>query len=319
VTLGRVLARRAVLSLVTLWLLSVMVFLAGQLLPGDVARAILGPLADASAVANLAHQLGIDRPLAVQYWDWIRAFVVGDMGRSYVYRAPVSSFILPALGYSLKLGAVASVLVVPSSIAAGVWSARHAGRPVDRALNLIGLWTTILPEFVTGIVLIIVFGIWLKVLPISASWPPGAGPLTQVHYLLLPALPLVIALFGYLARMARAGTIAALAADYTRTAVLKGLMPRAVLWRHVLRNALLPTITVTATQMGYLLGGLVVVETLFRYPGIGGLMYAAARDKDFPMLEASVLVVGVIYTIAAVLADLLHALLNPRLRSGAAT
>jgi len=318
VTIGRILAKRAALSLITLWLLSAMVFAGGQLLPGDVARAILGPLADAHAVANLDRQLGLDRPLLIQYWDWISHFAMGNMGQSYSYRAPVAPFVLAALGYSVKLGALAFVLVVPLSIAGGVWSALHAGRLIDRIIGIIGLSATILPEFVTGIVLIMIFGIWLKILPISANWPPGAALPTQIYYLLLPSLPLVLVLFGYLARMARAGTLEALAADYTRTAVLKGLKPRAVLWRHVLRNALLPTITVTATQMGYLMGGLVVVETLFRYPGIGGLIYAAARDKDFPMLEGGVLTVGVIYTLAGLIADVSHALLNPRIRFGAA-
>ena len=317
-TIGRILAKRAALSLITLWLLSAMVFAGGQLLPGDVARAILGPLADAHAVANLDRQLGLDRPLLIQYWDWISHFAMGNMGQSYSYRAPVAPFVLAALGYSVKLGTVAFVLVVPLSIAGGVWSALHAGRLIDRIIGIIGLSATILPEFVTGIVLIMIFGIWLKILPISANWPPGAALPTQIYYLLLPSLPLVLVLFGYLARMARAGTLEALAADYTRTAVLKGLKPRAVLWRHVLRNALLPTITVTATQMGYLMGGLVVVETLFRYPGIGGLIYAAARDKDFPMLEGGVLTVGVIYTLAGLVADVAHALLNPRIRFGAA-
>jgi peptide/nickel transport system permease protein len=295
-----------------------MVFAGGQLLPGDVARAILGPLADARAVANLDRQLGLDRPLLIQYWDWVSHFVTGDMGQSYAYRASVAPFVLAALAYSMKLGAVAFVLVVPLSISAGVWSALHAGRPIDRIIGLVALSATVLPEFVTGIVLIMIFGIWLKVLPLTANWPPGAGLPTQIYYLLLPSLPLVLVLFGYLARMARAGTVEALAADYTRTAVLKGLTPRTVLWHHVLRNALLPTITVTATQLGYLMGGLVVVEILFRYPGIGSLIYDAARDKDFPMLEGGVLTVGVIYTVAGLLADVLHALLNPRIRFGAA-
>jgi peptide/nickel transport system permease protein len=317
-TVCETLAKRAALSLITLWLLSVLVFAAGQLLPGDVARAILGPLADARAVANLDHQLGLDRPLLVQYWDWITHFATGDMGQSYAYRAPVAPFVLAALEYSLKLGTVAFVLVVPLSIAGVVWSALHAGRLIDRIINLIGLSATVLPEFVTGIVLIMIFGIWLKVLPTTANWPPGAALPTQIRYLLLPSLPLVLVLFGYLARMARAGTVEALAADYTRTAVLKGLSARAVLWRHVLRNALLPTITVTATQLGYLMGGLVVVETLFRYPGIGGLIYGAARDRDFPMLEGGVLTVGLIYTLAGLMADISHALLNPRLRLGEA-
>jgi peptide/nickel transport system permease protein len=318
VTIGGIVVKRAALSLVTLWLLSAMVFAGGQLLPGDVARAILGPLADARAVANLDRQLGLDRPLLIQYWDWVSHFVTGDMGQSYAYRASVAPFVLAALAYSMKLGAVAFVLVVPLSISAGVWSALHAGRPIDRIIGLVALSATVLPEFVTGIVLIMIFGIWLKVLPLTANWPPGAGLPTQIYYLLLPSLPLVLVLFGYLARMARAGTVEALAADYTRTAVLKGLTPRTVLWHHVLRNALLPTITVTATQLGYLMGGLVVVEILFRYPGIGSLIYDAARDKDFPMLEGGVLTVGVIYTVAGLLADVLHALLNPRIRFGAA-
>ncbi|MBV9701806.1 MAG: ABC transporter permease, partial [Methylobacteriaceae bacterium] len=170
----------------------------------------------------------------------------------------------------------------------------------------------------SGIVLILIFGVWLRVLPINANWPPDTGPLTQVYYLLLPSLPLFLVLFGYIARMARAGTVEALDADYTRTAVLKGLPPRTVLWRHVLRNALLPTITVIATQVGYLIGGLVVVEVLFHYQGIGSLIYVAARSKDFPTLEAGVLTVGIIYTVATLAADVFTSMLNPRVRLGAA-
>jgi peptide/nickel transport system permease protein len=166
-------------------------------------------------------------------------------------------------------------------------------------------------------VLILIFGVWLKWLPISASWPEGAGLLTQIYYLLLPSMPLFLVLFGYIARMARAGTIEALDADYTRTAVLKGLPWHVVLWHHVLRNSLLPTITVVATQVGYLIGGLVVVEVLFHYQGIGGLIYTAARGKDFPMLEAGILTIGIIYTVATFAADLLYSALNPRIHFGA--
>jgi peptide/nickel transport system permease protein len=306
-----------VLSLITLWLLSVIVFLGGQLLPGDVGRAILGPLADERAVAALNHQLGADRPLLVQYWDWISRFVQGDMSMSYTFRQPVAPFVGTALLNSLKLGAVAFVLVVPLGIFGGIWAALHVGRPIDRIVSLAGLSATVVPEFVSGIVLILLFGVWLNLLPISATWPPGSGPLTQVYYLLLPSVPLILVLFGYIARMARAGTVEALDADYTRTAVLKGLPRRVVLWRHVLRNALLPTISVIATQTGYLIGGLVVVETLFHYQGIGGLIYAAARGKDFPMLEAGVLTIGIVFTVATLTADLLYSVLNPRIRLGA--
>jgi peptide/nickel transport system permease protein len=315
--LGRIIVKRLLLSLVTLWLLSVLVFAGGQLLPGDVGRAILGPLADADAVANLNHQLGVDRPLLVQCWDWISHFVTGDMSMSYTNRSPVAPFIAAALVNSLKLGAVAFLLVVPVSIFGGVWAALHVGRPLDRLITVAGLSATVLPEFVTGIVLILIFGIWLDWLPISASWPEGAGPFTQIYHLLLPSMPLFLVLFGYIARMARAGTIEALDADYTRTAVLKGLPWHVVLWNHVLRNSLLPTITVVATQVGYLIGGLVVVEVLFHYQGIGGLIYTAARGKDFPMLEAGILTIGIIYTVATLAADLLYSALNPRIHFGA--
>jgi peptide/nickel transport system permease protein len=217
---------------------------------------------------------------------------------------------------SLKLALVAFVLVVPLSIFGGVWAALHVGKPIDRIITIFGLSTTVLPEFVSGIVLILIFAVWLQWLPISASWPDGAGIFTQIYYLILPSIPLVLVLFGYIARMARAGTVEALDSDYTRTAVLKGLPFPVVIWRHVLRNALLPTITVIATQTGYLIGGLVVVETLFHYQGIGGLIYTAAKSKDFPMLQAGVLSVGIVYMVATLTADILYSILNPRIRYG---
>jgi peptide/nickel transport system permease protein len=204
--------------------------------------------------------------------------------------------------------------VVPLGIAGGVWSAMHAGRWLDRTISIAGLSATVVPEFVSSIVLILVFGVWLRWLPIEAAYAPDAGPLEQLRHLILPVLPLVLVFFGYIARMARAGTVEALDADYTRTAILKGLPRHTVIWRHVLRNALLPTITVAATQLGYMIGGLVVVETLFHYQGIGSLIYNAAKAKDFPMLEAGVLTIGVVYTVANLVADALHVLLNPRLR-----
>ena len=182
-------------------------------------------------------------------------------------------------------------------------------------LVLLGQSLGVVPEFISSIVLILVFGVWLRWLPMSADWPEGTPPLAQIRYLILPSLPLVLVFFGYIARVARVGTIEALDADYTRTAILKGLSMPAVMRRHVLRNALLPTITVTASLLGYLAGGLVVIETMFHYRGIGALIYTAARAKDFPMLEAGVLTVGAVYAIASVVADLVSAALNPRLRT----
>ena len=309
-------ANRLAMAALTLLLLSVLVFFGGQVLPGDIGRALLGPFADPRAVEALNRELGVDQPLLAQYLKWIGGLLRGDLGMSYAFRTPVAPFVMTALGNSLKLAALAFVMVVPLAILAGIFAALREGRPADRIITTLGLSFSVMPEFVSGIVLILVFGIWLRWLPIAATWPEGAGPLTQVRHLLLPAMPLFLVLFGYIARMARAGTIEALGSDYTRTAVLKGLPWRTVIWRHVLRNALLPTITVVATQSGYLIGGLVVVETLFRYQGIGSLIYTAAKAKDFPMLQAGVLMVGGVFIVATLLADILSTLLNPRLRRG---
>ncbi|MGC9271559.1 ABC transporter permease [Acidiphilium sp.] len=313
--LAGMLAQRLGLALITLWLLSMVVFAGAQLLPGNVGRAILGPLASPVAVAALNHQLGTDLPIPIQYWRWISNFVTGNMGISYTYRTPVAPFVLAALLNSLKLAAVAFVIVVPLSIAGGVYAAMHARTWIDKTISIAGLSMTVIPEFVSSIILILILGIWLRWLPITATAPHGAGPLEQIDHLILPALPLVFILFGYIARMARAGTIDALDADYTRTAILKGLRPGIVIRRHVLRNALLPTITVVATQVGYLVGGLVIVETLFRYQGIGSLILTAARAKDFPMLEAGILTIGIVYVLVTMLADIALVLLNPRLRN----
>ncbi|HEY1343722.1 MAG TPA: ABC transporter permease [Streptosporangiaceae bacterium] len=306
--------KRLGLALLTLVLLSLIIFFAGSVLPGNPGRAILGPFASQHAVDALNQTLGVNRPLIAQYWSWATGILHGDLGISYQYRLPVSTFLFPALGRSLKLAILAFVILVPLAILGGVLAALYRGRFVDRSISVTGLSLTSIPEFVSGIVLIVVFAIGLKWFPVTATPPPGTSPLVQLRYLILPAIPLVLVLFGYIARMARAGTIEALDSDYVRTAVLKGLPRSTVIWRHVLRNSLLPTITVIATQCGYLIGGLVIVETLFNYPGLGRLIVTAATNKDFPMLEAGILVIGIVYLGATLIADILYTILNPRIR-----
>jgi peptide/nickel transport system permease protein len=308
----RFILKRIGLGLITLWILSVLVFFAAQVLPGDPARAILGPLASASAVKALSHQLGTDRPVITQYWHWIGHFVTGHFGTSYQYQAPIGPLLGSAAVNSLKLAAVAFVIVVPLGILGGVVAALNVGKPIDRVISVFGLSATVIPEIVSGIILILIFGIGLNVLPIQASG--GHGFFGTIYHLIMPAIPLTLILFGYIQQMARAGTVEALASDYARTATLKGLPRGVMIRRHILRNSLLPTITVIATQTGYLIGGLVLVEYLFHYNGIGTLLYNAANSKDFPMLEAGVLVIGAAYMIATLVADVIYSLLNPRIR-----
>jgi peptide/nickel transport system permease protein len=294
--------------------LSVIVFAAAQLLPGNIGRNVLGGFASQADVDRLNHELGVDRPLLVQYVDWITKLLHGNLGMSLEYKVPVSSLLGPALFNSLKLAAVAFCLVVPISIVGGVVAALRRGRLTDRIITVTGLSLTAVPEFISAILLILIFGVLLNWLPVTAAAPADSDPLTQIRYLLLPAMALVMVLFGYIARMARAGTIEALESDYARTAYLKGLDTRTVIGRHVLRNSLLPTIAVIATQMGYLIGGLVVIEKLFNYNGIGQRIYTAALNKDFTMLQSGVLLVGLVYLIATLTADILYSLLNPRIR-----
>jgi peptide/nickel transport system permease protein len=316
--MARFLLRRLLLALVTLVLLSVIVFLIAHVLPGDVGRRILGPFADARAVQALDHELGVDRPLPAQYFSWLGGALRGDLGNSLAYRAPVSQLLGPALVNSLKLGAVAFVIVVPLGILGGIVASLNRGKFLDRFITVTSLSASAVPEFATGIALILLFGIILRLFPITATAPPGSGPLTTIYYLILPSLPLVLILFGYIARITRAGMNDALDADYTRTAYLKGLSRATVIRRHVLRNALLPTIAVVATQAGYLISGLVAIEFLFNYNGIGQLIFSAARQKDFPLLQSAVMVVGIIYLIATLLADIMYSLINPRIRYGSA-
>ena len=311
-------AKRVGLALITLVLLSMIVFAAAQLLPGDLGRSVLGRDATEEAVAAYNHEHGTDRPVVVQYLDWAGGAVRGDFGTSLVPpEPPVWEVLEPALLNSLKLAIYAFLLVVPFGILGGVVSGLRAGKATDRGITVVGLSLAVVPEFVTGLVLILVLSIWAGWLPVTAQWEPGAGPLTQIKHLTLPAIALTLVLFGYVARISRAGVVEALDADYTRTAYLKGLPRKTVIRRHVLRNALLPTIAVIATQVGYLLGGLVAIELLFNYRGVGLTILEAATLKDYTLLTAGVLIIGFTYLVVTLVADVLSALLNPRIRFGA--
>lgn len=294
-----------------------MIFFAAQVLPGDVARRILGPFADQASVDALSRRLGTDRSLFAQYWDWISSFVTGDLGES-IRNRPVSDVLGNAIVASGKLALLAFLIVVPLAIVGGVVAAMNEGSFRDRLISVGGLSATAIPEFVWAVFFILIFALGLGLFPTTAQPPGGAGIFTQLEYLLLPALCLVCVLFGYIARMARAGTIEALEADYTRTAILKGMPRRTVIGRHVLRNSLLPTIAVVATQAGYLIGGLVIIEVIFNYQGLGQALFRAATGKDIPVLQSGVLLIGIVYLVATLIADMLYSVLNPRVRLGAA-
>jgi peptide/nickel transport system permease protein len=313
---ARFLARRLGLMLLTLWLMSILVFVITMLLPGDVAYTILGQSATPEQAAALRRQLGLDHPPLVLYLRWITGFVTGNWGDSHSLQVPISSVLPNRLFNSLVLAGFSLIVIVPLSIAFGTLAALRRDRFTDRAISVTGLSLMAMPEFVTGIVLLTVFGVWLKWLP-TASVAAGANPLTTPQYVVLPVLTLSLVFFGYVSRMMRASTIAVLDSAYVRTATLKGLPWRHVLVRHVLRNALVPTITVVMSSIGYLIGGLVIVESLFGYPGLGSLLLYAGLHHDVPLLEACAMIVAVTYMGGNLIADLLYAWLNPQIRYGA--
>ncbi len=310
--MARYLLKRLAQSVVTLWILATIVFLIVNVLPGDVGRQVLGPFASKESVAAFNERLGTDRPLLEQYATAMTNLVTLDFGTSFKSLAPVTEVLGGALFRSFKLAFLALAITVPIGIAAGRFAARRKDSLADRAIVMTGLASSSIPEFVTATILLSVFCVHWRLFAVFANPPPGTGPIEQLRYLLMPALAMAIVYFGYIARMTRAGVINALASDYTRTATMKGLPMKKVMSRHVMRNAMGPTISVVGVQIGYLFGGIVGVEKVFNYNGIGTTMINAIVDKDIPVLQAAVLLVGIVYMFATLVADLLIAWLNPR-------
>jgi peptide/nickel transport system permease protein len=310
----RWLLRRLVLSLITLWLLATLVFIITNILPNDIGRTILGPFAPQESVDALNARLGTDDPLIEQYARAMKSLVTLDWGNSFQSGKPVTGLIIAAISRSGILAAYALVLTIPIAILAGLFAGRRRDRPSDRAIVLFGLTFSSIPEFVIGTILVVVLGVQFKLLPVLATPPAAASILDLARFLLMPALAMALVYFGYIARMTRAGTIEVLESDYIRTATMKGLTTAQTIRRHVLRNALVPTVAVIGVQIGYLFGGIIGVEKIFNYNGMGQMMLFAAQRKDIPVLTAGVIVIGIVYMVATLTADLIIAWMNPRVR-----
>jgi peptide/nickel transport system permease protein len=309
----RYVLRRLALSIITLFLIILIVFLIASVFPSDVGRRLSGPFAPQEQVDLANERLGTNDPLIEQFGRLVKGVATFDYGDSYAQNRPVSEVIGQALWRSIKLAAYALVLTIPLSIMAGIFAARRQGKVADRLVVTLGLASSSIPEFVSCVIIQALIGVKLGWFHVIGKAPEGAGILTQLSYLTLPALALVIVYFGYIARMTRAGVIRALDSDFTRTATMKGLSNGQVMRRHVLRNGLQPAVSVIGVQIGYVLGSLVVIEKIFNYPGLG-LTIANAASKDPPVLVAGVLVVATVYMLATLAADLVLAWMNPRAR-----
>jgi peptide/nickel transport system permease protein len=310
------LIRRISFIILTLLLASIIIFSVTQLLPGDVAGIILGQFATEQAIINLREELGLNRPLHIQYLDWAGNFIRGDWGNSLTSRLPVRPMVMQRLGNSAMLAGLALLIYVPLGIFFGVIAALKRDKWPDQLISGVSMAFVGLPEFVSGLLLITFLAIGTGWFPANSSIDVESTFAEALPYLILPAITVSLTGLGYIARMTRSGTIDVLRTDYIRAADLKGLPARQVLIKHVLRNSLLPTVTVVAMGIGWLLGGLIVTEAVYGYPGLGRLIVYGIQRQDLPLIQASSMIVVGIFSLSNLAADILYGFLNPRIRVG---
>ena len=309
--------RRVLLGVLVLFLVSVVVFAATQALPGDPALAILGRSATPQSLAALRRQLHLDQPVLSQYWSWITGIFRGNLGNSLAAQGvPVTTLLAPKLVNSGVLVLLSALVSIPLSIAIGSWAALRREKPFDTVSSNLLLVMAALPEFVVALVLVILFATTVfNVLPAVSTVPPGSRPWDNWSGLVLPCLTLVIAVAPYVGRIMRASMIEVLESDYVEMARLKGLPERTVLVRHALPNALGPVFQVIALNLAYLAGGIVVIEYVFNYSGIGGALQEAVYNHDLPVVQALAMLIAALYVVLNLMADIATILVTPRLRT----
>lgn len=308
--------RRLLLGILVVLLVSIVVFAATQALPGDPARAILGRSATPESLAALRSQLHLDRPALSQYAAFLTGLLHGDLGTSLAAQQPVSQVLGDRLINSGVLVALAAVVSIPLSIALGVYGALRRDRPFDVGSGLVLMVLASLPEFVVAVILVILFATTVtSVLPAISSIAPGGHPWDDVSALVLPIATLTIAVTPYVARVMRASMVEVLESDYVEMARLKGLPERVVLVRHALPNALGPTLQVIAINLAYLAGGVIVVEYVFNFPGVGSALQDAVVNHDLPVVQALAMLIAAVYVVLNLLADIATILVTPRLRT----
>jgi peptide/nickel transport system permease protein len=314
--MSRYILRRIGFLALTLLLTSLIIFIVTQSLPGDVARVVLGREAGEEQLEAFREEFGLNDPLPVQYLNWLADFVRGDWGRSLSTRSEIFPVVMTRLRNSMMLATLTMLIGVPLSIFLGVIAGLNENKMADNTISIGSLSVVGLPEFVTGIILIEIFARRLGLLPANSSISIDATFRDAFPMLILPAITATLVLLAYIARLTRAGVVEELKKPYVRTATLKGIPQVAVTFKHVLRNALMPTITVIAISFGWLIGGLIVIENVFNYPGLGRLLVFAIDRRDLPLLQAVTMVIVLGFALANLAADLIYAYLDPRIRLG---
>ena len=314
--MGFYVAKRVATIGVILVIISGLIFVITQALPGNVARMIAGQFATPDVIKAIEAKLGLNDPLLTQYWRWASGILSGDLGQSLIMERPIGPMLRDALANSALLTTMSIVLVTVLGVSLGVVAAVKHNSTLDHGISVFTLLGISVPDFFWGIVLILVFAGYLHWLPSGGVGNLSAGWGAWASHLVLPAATLTSALIAHVSRMTRSSMLETLRSPYVLFARAKGVPERVVLMRHALRNALLPTITVLAIDVGLLIGGVVVVETVFSYPGLGRLLIFAIERHDLPLIQASILVIAAIYCFANLLADLLYAYFNPKIRYG---
>jgi peptide/nickel transport system permease protein len=312
----KLIAKRVMLAFVTLVLVSAVIFTISGLLPGDAAEEKLGQGATTDQIAALRAEMGLDRPAAVRYFEWLRGMATGDPGHSLVANKPVAEIISERLPNSLTLAALTTLFAVPLAFLVGIWSAVQRGRAADRVLNIMTLSMVALPEFLVATIAVLVFSVKLLWLPSITIVPqdPTLGEFLRAYA--MPVLVLGVGVIAQLGRMIRAAIIAELDRPYVEMARLKGVSQRRLIFRHVLPNAVGPIVNAMALSLSYLFGGAIIVETIFSYPGVASLMVNAVTSRDMPLLQACAMVFCGTYLFLVLVADTVAILANPRLRQG---
>jgi peptide/nickel transport system permease protein len=305
---------RLLLGVLTLWLVSVLIFVGTELLPGDVASAILGQNGTPETIAALRLQLGLDQPAVYRYLHWLSGVLHGDLGTSLANNQPIGAELLPRLANTLFLALYAALIAIPLAVVLGFASAVWRGSWFDRLANTLTLMSISVPEFFVGYVLVIFFAIRLAWFPSLALVDPDASLLDRLYACTLPMLTLVLVVLAHMLRMTRASVGAVMSSSYIETALLKGLSRWRIVLSHALPNALAPIINVIAFNLAYLVVGVILVEVVFVYPGIGQLMVDAVTKRDLPVVQACGLLFGGTYILLNTAADLLAIWCNPRLR-----
>lgn len=316
--MSRFLLRRILLGLLILLLVSIVVFAATQALPGNAARAILGRNATPERLAALTRQLHLNESSVSQYFHWLGGVITGNFGTSAATEQPVSSLLSARILNSAFLVLVSALVALPLSIGLGVWMAVKRDKATDHILSLTTLSLAALPEFVIGIGLIVLFATNVShAFPAVSLIPPGEHAWNVPNAVVLPAATLVLAVTPYISRIMRGSMVEVLESEYVTMARLKGLSNRTVIWRHAVPNAIVPAIQVSALQLAYMAGGVVLVEYVFTFPGIGSALVDAVGNRDIPVVQALVIIIAAVYVVVNLLADLLTIVVTPRLRTAA--